>query len=73
MSTRPQKPDLTENEILEMIRQYQQDGDEEIQAALVDYYSELVETLASKFSRGAELFEDLVQVGMIGLLAALKR
>ena len=73
MSTRPQKPDLTENQILEMIRQYQREGDEEIQAALVDYYSELVETLAAKFSRGAELFEDLVQVGMIGLLAALKR
>ena len=39
----------------------------------MDYYSELVETLAAKFSRGPELFEDLVQVGMIGLLAALKR
>src|SRR5690606_9761391 len=73
MSTRPQKPDLTENEILEMIRRYQQEGDDQIQAALVDYYSELVETLAAKCSRGLELFEDLVQVGMIGLLAALKR
>src|SRR5690606_41442077 len=73
MSTRPQNPDLTENEILEMIRRYQHEGDDQIQAALVDYYSELVETLAAKFSRGPELFEDLVQVGMIELLAALKR
>ncbi|MFC4075329.1 RNA polymerase sigma factor SigB [Salinithrix halophila] len=73
MSTRPQKRNLTDEDILEMIRLYQEEGDNEVQARLVDHYTSLVETLASKFSRGSEPFEDLAQVGMIGLLAALKR
>ncbi|BCU80480.1 RNA polymerase sigma-B factor [Polycladomyces abyssicola] len=73
MSTRPQKPDLTDAEVLEKIRQYQESGDSAIQEELISHYTELVETLASKFARGSEPYEDLVQVGMIGLLAALKR
>jgi RNA polymerase sigma-B factor len=73
MSTRPQKPNLTEAEVLEKIRQYQEQGDGTVQEELVTHYTELVETLASKFARGSEPYEDLVQVGMIGLLAALKR
>ncbi|MDR6227564.1 RNA polymerase sigma factor SigB [Desmospora profundinema] len=73
MSTRPQKRNLTDGEILEMIRLYQEEGDEAVQAKLVEHYTSLVETMASKFSRGSEPFEDLTQVGMLGLLAALKR
>ncbi|OYD06775.1 RNA polymerase sigma factor SigB [Paludifilum halophilum] len=73
MSTRPQKQDLTDEEILDMIRRYQEEADPQIQARLVDQYTDLVETLASKFSKGTEPFEDLTQVGMIGLLAALRR
>ncbi|QKG85448.1 RNA polymerase sigma factor SigB [Kroppenstedtia pulmonis] len=73
MSTRPQKHHFTEEKIVEKIKQYQESGDPVIQEELVFYYTSLVETLASKFSRGTEPFEDLAQVGMIGLLAALKR
>jgi RNA polymerase sigma-B factor len=40
---------------------------------LVEHYRELVETLAFKFVHGTEAYEDLVQVGMIGLIASLKR
>ncbi|SFS89605.1 RNA polymerase sigma factor SigB [Marininema halotolerans] len=73
MSTRPKKRNLTAEEIQEMIRLYQEEGDTDVQAQLVEHYTSLVETMASKFARGAEPFEDLAQVGMIGLLAALRR
>ncbi|MDA8354404.1 MAG: RNA polymerase sigma factor SigB [Firmicutes bacterium] len=73
MSTRPQKQNRTDDEIQELIFRYQQDGNEEVQAILIETFTPLVETLASKFAKGAEPFEDLVQVGMIGLLAALRR
>lgn len=73
MSTRPQKRNLTDGDILDMIHLYQEEGDESVQEKLVEHYTSLVETLASKFSKGNEPFEDLTQVGMIGLLAALKR
>src|SRR5699024_1209947 len=33
----------------------------------------LVESLARKYSKNVSLYEDLIQVGMIGLLAAVKR
>lgn len=73
MSTRPQRQSLTDKEILELIRRHQEEADEKTQEILVGHYTPMVETLASKFAKGAEPFEDLVQVGMIGLLAALKR
>lgn len=40
---------------------------------LVRTYSNLVEALARKYSKNSSIHEDLVQVGMIGLLGAIKR
>jgi len=40
---------------------------------LIHHYRDLVETIAHKFAYGSEPYEDLVQVGMIGLIASLKR
>ncbi|MBA4496004.1 RNA polymerase sigma factor SigB [Paenactinomyces guangxiensis] len=73
MSSRPHPTPLTDEEVLQLIRKFQEDGDGEAQAKLVDHYKDLVETLAFKFARGSEPYEDLAQVGMIGLLASLKR
>lgn len=47
--------------------------DQEVQTKLVKEYEQLVQTLARKFSKGKSIHDDLVQVGMIGLLAAIKR
>lgn len=47
--------------------------DEEIQEKVVLTYKNLVESLARKYSRNSSIHEDLVQIGMIGLLAAVKR
>jgi len=52
---------------------FQQDPTPERQTRLVQQYKPLVEALASRFAKGQEPYEDLVQVGMIGLLGALRR
>ncbi|SDH80875.1 RNA polymerase, sigma 37 subunit, RpsB/SigB [Alteribacillus persepolensis] len=74
-SQRQQTPknNKEEHEVYEWIKQYQQDPSEEIQTKLVQHYEPLVQSLARKFSRGQDHDDDLYQVGMIGLLAALRR
>ncbi|PWA06978.1 RNA polymerase sigma factor SigB [Pueribacillus theae] len=47
--------------------------DQDVQTKIVKEYEQLVQTLARKFSKGKSIHDDLVQVGMIGLLAAVKR
>ncbi|HET7579376.1 MAG TPA: RNA polymerase sigma factor SigB [Bacillales bacterium] len=62
------------NPVYEKIRRYQENpDDEELQTQLVEEYRDLVHSLSRKFSRGRNIHEDLVQVGMIGLIAALRR
>lgn len=56
-----------------LIEQYQETDDAKLQEQLINRYKSLVHTLAAKFSHGNEPYEDLVQVGMIGLLASLHR
>lgn len=73
MSTLPKKHTLTEEELREKIICYNKEEDPQVQEELVAHYREMVEILAAKFARGTEPFEDLVQVGMVGLIAALRR
>jgi RNA polymerase sigma-B factor len=60
-------------ELQQLIRQFQQTGAEDLQETLTAAFFPLVETLANKFARGQLLREDLIQVGMIGLLASFRR
>ncbi len=55
------------------IRAYQQDHDEEAQKQLVLYYRGLVEMISRKYGKGRSFQEDIYQVGMIGLLGAIRR
>ncbi|MDA7026561.1 RNA polymerase sigma factor SigB [Bacillus sp. CLL-7-23] len=64
---------LTKDDIARLIKEYQNHQDENAQLTLVQYYTNLVEKLANKYSRGKNFHEDLQQVGMLGLLGALKR
>lgn len=57
----------------ELLEQYQRTGEAGLQTKLVEAYTPLVETLAKKFVRGQIMYEDLVQVGMIGLLSSFRR
>jgi RNA polymerase sigma-B factor len=64
---------LTKEEINELIIDFQQTESKSAQLALVEHYTRLVDTLAKKYSKGKSFHEDLKQVGMIGLLGAIRR
>lgn len=68
----PSNPD-TKEEVLLWIKQYQETQDEEAQTNLVLNYERLVQSIARKYSKGRRYHEDLVQVGMLGLLGAIRR
>jgi RNA polymerase sigma-B factor len=52
---------------------WQRDGDEAAREALVRRFTPLTRSLARRYSRSSEPFEDLVQVAMLGLLKAIDR
>lgn len=67
------KQKRTKEEIAELIRSYQENHDQEAQEQLVLQYEKLVHTLAKKYVNGKSFLEDLVQVGMVGLIGAIQR
>jgi len=62
-----------QEELYQMIREFKAQESDAVKEKLVLHFENLIHSLARRFSRGQELYEDLVQVGMIGLLAALSR
>lgn len=73
MSKQSRRNSNTKEEVLQWIKDYQETGDEEAQTNLVLNYELLVHSLARKYSHGRPYHEDLVQVGMLGLLGAIRR
>ncbi len=73
MTGQSRKQKYSAEELKELTHQYWQTGHAHLQEQLVRAYTPLVETLAKKFVRGQIMHEDLIQVGMIGLLASLRR
>ncbi|MGM8212445.1 RNA polymerase sigma factor SigB [Virgibacillus sp. W0430] len=72
--TKSLQPNKEKDEVYRWIEHLQKEPtDEVIQEKIVLTYKNLVESLARKYSRSSSNHEDLVQVGMIGLLAAVKR
>ncbi|WLR51062.1 RNA polymerase sigma factor SigB [Bacillus tianshenii] len=70
--SQPRKPN--KKEVYEWIEDFQNDRNKaEVQEKIVTQYQGLVESLARKYSRGKSIHDDLVQVGMLGLLAAIRR
>lgn len=63
----------SKEEINQLIKDYQQHQDDEALNALVLNYQNLVESIARKYSRGKTFHEDITQVGLIGLLGAIRR
>lgn len=66
-------PKESKEQILEWIKEYQSTESEEAQTNLVLNYERLVESIARKYSNGKSHHEDIVQVGMLGLLGAIRR
>ncbi|WP_373895155.1 RNA polymerase sigma factor SigB [Virgibacillus sp. CBA3643] len=74
MTTKSQPDNKGRDEVYQWIEYLQQDPtDEVIQEKIVLTYKDLVESIARKYSKNSTIHEDLVQVGMIGLLAAIRR
>ncbi|WP_163540011.1 RNA polymerase sigma factor SigB [Gracilibacillus sp. YIM 98692] len=64
----------SEGEVYQWIRQFQENPDDkEVQEKIVITYDKLVKSLARKYAKNNMIYEDLVQVGMLGLLAAIRR
>ncbi len=63
----------TKEKVLEWIKQYQETNDDEAQTNLVLHYERLVQSIARKYSNGKPYHEDIAQVGMLGLLGAIRR
>ncbi|OIU72985.1 RNA polymerase sigma factor SigB [Rossellomorea aquimaris] len=59
--------------VLQWIKDYQEHQDDEAQSELILHYQNLVESIARKYSKGRSFHEDIIQVGMIGLLGAIRR
>lgn len=74
MTTKSQPHNKGRDEVYQWIEHLQKEPtDEAVQEKIVLTYKELVESIARKYSKNSVIHEDLVQVGMIGLLAAVKR
>ncbi|HUH22185.1 MAG TPA: sigma-70 family RNA polymerase sigma factor, partial [Gaiellaceae bacterium] len=56
-----------------LLREYHERGDLRARERLIQQYMPLVKSLARRYSAGGELYEDLVQVGCIGLIKAVDR
>lgn len=65
--------DTSNQEVLSWIENYQKTDNEEILTKLVLHFQHLVESIARKYSYGRALYDDMVQVGMLGLLGAIRR
>lgn len=63
----------SKEEVLNWITLYQTSNDEVAQTNLVLHYRQLVESIARKYSHGKSYYDDIVQVGMLGLLGAIRR
>ncbi|REB07755.1 RNA polymerase sigma factor SigB [Sporosarcina sp. BI001-red] len=72
-SKQPTRDPLIQEQVLEWIRRYQENEDDEAQTQLVIHYERLVQSIARKYSKGKSYHEDIAQVGMLGLLGAIRR
>ncbi|MER2000070.1 MAG: RNA polymerase sigma factor SigB [Lysinibacillus sp.] len=73
MSNESRPKNSSKEEVLEWISRYQETQDDEAQTNLVLNYQQLVESIARKYSHGKSYYDDIVQVGMLGLLGAIRR
>ncbi|MBA4536827.1 RNA polymerase sigma factor SigB [Bacillus aquiflavi] len=64
---------IKKHDTYQLIKKYQNNQDEEAQKKLVLQYENLVEMISRKYSAGKSFHEDVYQVGMIGLLGAIRR
>ncbi|EOW9527144.1 RNA polymerase sigma factor SigB [Bacillus cytotoxicus] len=73
MEIQSQPTNLTKEDVIKLIAEFQQNQSDEAQEKLVNHYKNLVNSIAYRYSKGGPMHEDIIQVGMIGLLGAIRR
>lgn len=74
MTTKSRPHNNREDEVYQWIRSFQENPDDQaLQEKIVLTYQNLVQSLARKYAKNEMIYEDLEQVGMLGLLAAIRR
>ncbi|GAA0311419.1 RNA polymerase sigma-B factor [Gracilibacillus halotolerans] len=74
MTTKSRLHHNRDDEVYLWIKQYQTNPeDKETQEKIVLTYKKLVQSIARKYAKNEMIYEDLEQVGMLGLLAAIRR
>src|SRR5699024_1201178 len=74
MGTKSEQHNNQGDEVYQWISHLQENlTDEVVQEKIVRTYQNLVQSIARKYSKNSSIHEDLSQVGMIGLLGAIKR
>jgi RNA polymerase sigma-B factor len=63
---------LAENDRI-LLRRYHEEGDLQAREQLIEQYMALVRSLARRYSHRGEQYDDLVQIGSIGLIKAIDR
>jgi RNA polymerase sigma-B factor len=63
---------MAENDKL-LLRRYHEQGDLQAREQLIEQYMSLVRSLARRYAYRGEQFDDLVQIGAIGLIKAIDR
>src|ERR1700757_4091449 len=63
----------TVEEVDELFARWRVQGDQSARDALVARFTPLARSLARRYARSSEPFEDLLQVSMVGLLNAMDR
>ena len=71
--TKHSQHNLSKENLLKLFSESQESKNEEAQTQLVLLYKHLVESIAKKYSHTKSNYDDIYQVGMIGLLGAINR
>ncbi len=64
---------LTKEDVIKLIADFQQNQCDDAQERLVEHYKNLVYSICISLFKGGPMHEDIIQVGMLGLLGAIRR
>jgi RNA polymerase sigma-B factor len=65
--------DATKSDTAALLRSYHEDGDTSARQRLIELYLPLVESFTRRYTRSSDEYDDLYQVGCIGLINAIDR
>src|SRR5919202_5574020 len=67
------RTDDSGSDTVRLLRRYHQQGDSRARQELIELYLPLVESLTRRYAHGSDDYDDLYQVGCIGLINAIDR